>query len=57
MNLFEHMQRLNTALTGLIASTTQIEALGHADFFEHSAVCSGYIAALQEAQREAMPHS
>ena len=58
MTLFEHAQRLNIALTGLMASSIQIEALvqsdlpigkqSYVDFFERSAICSGQIAAMQE---------
>ena len=58
MTLFEHAQRLNIALTQLMASAIQIGVLmqsdlpvgkqSYADFFERSAVCSGQIAAMQE---------
>ncbi len=56
--LAEHRQRLNVALTELLASTVQIEALLQSDmpvsthiyidFFERSAACMGQIAGLQE---------
>ncbi len=56
--LAEHRQRLNIALTELLASTVQIEALMqsdmpvsthiYTDFFERSATCMGQLAGLQE---------
>ena len=58
MTLSDYRQRLNVALTGLLASTVQIEVLlqsdlpigapSYANFFERSAICSGQIAGLQE---------
>lgn len=58
MSLYEHAQRLNIALTGLMASAIQVEALVHADIpvntttyadcFERVAMCIGHIASLQE---------
>jgi len=58
MSLLDHTQRLNVALTRLIASTTRIETLvqsnlpvgmqSYANFFELAATCSGQIAAMQE---------